>query len=71
LDFQFTDWSKKVSFQTEREVSVPEQNAHGFVIPGILLFASAEEIGDPFLRNVLPFTWAECVLHRLQACRRR
>ena len=56
LDFQFTDWSKKVSFQTEREVSVPEPNAHGFVIPGILLFASAEEIGDPFLRNVLPFT---------------
>jgi len=56
LDFQFTDWSKKVSFQTEREVSMPEPKPDGFVIPGILLFASAEKVDDPFLRNVLPFT---------------
>jgi GWxTD domain-containing protein len=56
LDFQFTDWSKKVSFQTERDVTIPEPNDQGFVIPGILLFANAEEVDDPVLRNLTPFT---------------
>jgi len=56
LDIQFTDWSKKVAFQTQRDVVVPQPDEHGFVIPGILLFTSAEQIDDPFLRNVLPFT---------------
>jgi len=58
LDFQVTDWAKKVSFQTEREVTVPAPNSNGIVIPGILLFSSAEEVQDPFLRSVLPFTMA-------------
>lgn len=56
LDFQLTDWAKKVSFETEREVTVPAPQADGFVIPGILLFSSAEEVRDPFLQSVLPFT---------------
>ena len=58
LDFQVTDWAKKVSFQSEREVTVPTPNANGIVIPGILLFSSAQEVQDPFLRGVLPFTMA-------------
>ena len=58
LDFQVTDWAQKVSFQTEREVTVPAPNSNGIVIPGILLFSSAEEVQDPFLRSVLPFTMA-------------
>jgi GWxTD domain-containing protein len=56
LDFEFTDWSKKVSFETERDVTVPQSNAQGFVIPGILLFSNAQAVDDPFLRNVAPFT---------------
>ncbi len=56
LDFQITDWNKKISFQTEREVTVPAPAKEGFLIPGILLFSKAEEIQDPFLRGVLPFT---------------
>lgn len=56
LDIQFTDWSKKLSFQTEREVMVPEPKPQGFIIPGLLLFSNAEEIDDPFLRNYAPFT---------------
>jgi GWxTD domain-containing protein len=56
LDFQVTDWSKKVSFETDREVTVPELSATSFVIPGILLFSSASAIDDPFLRSVAPFT---------------
>jgi GWxTD domain-containing protein len=56
LDIQVTDWNKKISFQTEREVTVPAPAQSGFLIPGILLFSRAEEVQDPFLRGVLPFT---------------
>jgi GWxTD domain-containing protein len=56
LDIQVTDWNKKISFQTEREVTVPAPAQNGFLIPGILLFSRAEEVQDAFLRGVLPFT---------------
>jgi GWxTD domain-containing protein len=56
LDIQVTDWNKKISFQTEREVTVPAPAQNGFLIPGILLFSRAEEVQDTFLRGVLPFT---------------
>jgi len=56
LDIQVTDWNKKISFQTEREVTVPVPAQNGFLIPGILLFSRAEEVQDSFLRGVLPFT---------------
>lgn len=56
LDFQVTDWNKKISFQTEREVTVPAAAQNGFLIPGILMFSKAEEVPDTFLRGVLPFT---------------
>ena len=56
LDIQFTDWTKKLSFQTEREVTVPEPKSKGFIIPGVLLFSNAEVVDDPFLRNYAPFT---------------
>jgi GWxTD domain-containing protein len=56
LDIQVTDWNKKISFQTEREVTVPAPAQNGFLIPGILLFSKAEEVQDTFLRGVLPFT---------------
>lgn len=57
LAFQFTDWSKNVSYRTEREISIPKVDANQFLIPGILPFASAEEV-DPIAAPVLPFTLA-------------
>jgi GWxTD domain-containing protein len=57
LAFQFTDWSKNVSYQTEREVSIPKTETTQFLVPGILPFASAEEV-DPVAAPVLPFTLA-------------
>jgi GWxTD domain-containing protein len=57
LAFQFTDWNKNVSYRTEREVSIPKIDSAQFQIPGILPFASAEEV-DPVAAPVLPFTLA-------------
>jgi len=57
LAFQFTDWNKNVSYRTEREVAVPKIDATQFQVPGILPFASAEEV-DPVAAPVLPFTLA-------------
>jgi GWxTD domain-containing protein len=57
LAFQFTDWNKSVSFRTEREITVPKSDPSKFQVPGILPFASAEEV-DPVAAPVLPFTLA-------------
>jgi len=57
LAFQFTDWNKNVSYRTEREIVIPKIDATEFQVPGILPFASAEEI-DPVAAPVLPFTLA-------------
>jgi tetratricopeptide (TPR) repeat protein len=57
LAFQFSDWNKNVSYRTEREVSIPKMDVNQFLIPGILPFASAEQV-DPVAAPVLPFTLA-------------
>jgi GWxTD domain-containing protein len=57
LAFQFTDWNKNVSYRTEREIAIPKIDATQFQVPGILPFASAEEV-DPIAAPVLPFTLA-------------
>lgn len=57
LAFQFTDWNKNVSYRTEREIAIPRIDSTQFQIPGILPFASAEEV-DPVAAPVLPFTLA-------------
>jgi GWxTD domain-containing protein len=57
LAFQFTDWNKNVSYRTERETSIPKVDTAQFLIPGILPFASAEQV-DPIAAPVLPFTLA-------------
>jgi len=57
LAFQFTDWNKNVSYRTEREVVIPKIDINQFEVPGILPFASAEEV-DPIAAPVLPFTLA-------------
>jgi GWxTD domain-containing protein len=57
LAFQFTDWNKNVSYRTEREIAIPKTDSNQFQVPGILPFASAEEV-DPIAAPVLPFTLA-------------
>jgi len=57
LAFQFTDWSKNVSYRTEREISIPKVEANQFLVPAILPFASAEQV-DEIAAPVLPFTLA-------------
>jgi GWxTD domain-containing protein len=57
LAFQFTDWNKNVSYRTEREISVPKIDVNQFQIPGILPFATAEQV-EPIAAPVLPFTLA-------------
>jgi GWxTD domain-containing protein len=57
LAFQFTDWNKSVSYRTEREIAIPKTDPSQFQVPGILPFASAEEV-DPIAAQVLPFTLA-------------
>jgi GWxTD domain-containing protein len=57
LAFQFTDWNKNVSYRIEREALIPKIDATQFQVPGILPFASAEQV-DPVAAPVLPFTLA-------------
>jgi GWxTD domain-containing protein len=55
LDFQFTDWSKKAAYRTQRDVSIPAPGSD-LTIPAILPFLSAEEV-DPALSDLTPFTF--------------
>src|SRR6267154_1165110 len=55
LDFQFTDWSKKTSYHTAREVEVPVPAKDRLVVPGVMPFLSAESV-DPGLADLTPFT---------------
>jgi GWxTD domain-containing protein len=57
LAFQFTDWNKNVSYRNERAATIPAVTSNQFVVPGILPFASAEQV-DPVAAPVLPFTLA-------------
>ena len=55
LDFQFTDWSKKATYHTTRQVAVPAATQDGLVVPGVLPFLSADNV-DPGLADLTPFT---------------
>lgn len=55
LDFQFTDWSKKVAFHTAREVVIPAPAKDSLLVPAVLPFLSAEN-ADPGLADLMPFT---------------
>lgn len=55
LDFQLTDWSKKIAFHTARDVMIPAAPKEGLVLPGVLPFMSAEN-ADPALADLLPFS---------------
>jgi GWxTD domain-containing protein len=57
LVFQFTDWTKKASYRTEREVVVPAGEGDKFVIPSILPFRDAEAV-DQSAADVTPFALA-------------
>jgi len=54
LDFQFSDWSKKVTYHTAREVTVPGLERDVLVVPGVLPFLSAESV-DPGVADFTPF----------------
>lgn len=55
LDFQLTDWSKKTTYHTAREVEVPQPAKDGLVLPAVMPFLSAESV-DPGLADLTPFT---------------
>jgi len=55
LSFEFIDWTKKASYEAEREVVIPTPDEKSFVVPAILPFARAEEVADPLLRDLTPF----------------
>jgi len=55
LDFQFTDWSKKATYHTTRQVAVPAPTQDGLVVPSVLPFLSADNV-DPGLADLTPFT---------------
>ena len=55
LVFEFVDWNKKASYETERQVVIPKPDEKLFVVPAILPFVRAEEVPDPVLRDLTPF----------------
>lgn len=57
LEFLFTDWSKKVGFKSEREVTIPGSTPNTFVIPAVLPFSSAESV-DRSQDGLIPFAIA-------------
>jgi len=54
LDFQFTDWTQKASYHTNREVEVPAPPKEGVIVPSVLPFQTAED-AEPGLAEVTPF----------------
>lgn len=57
LVFQLTDWTKKASYRTEREVVIPSGDGDKFVIPGLLPFRQTEPV-EQSVAEVTPFTLA-------------
>lgn len=66
LEFLLTDWTKKVGFKAEREVSIPAATPGTFVVPGILPFSSAESV-NPARDGTIPFALAGVRFTPLQA----
>ena len=56
ISFELTDWYRKASYETSREISVPSLQGEEMLVPGILPFVSAEENADPDLRDLTPFS---------------
>jgi GWxTD domain-containing protein len=54
--FEFVDWSRKASYQGEKELVIPEPGEKSFLVPAILPFLSADAVADPQLRDLTPFT---------------
>ncbi len=50
-----TDWSKKTTYHTAREVEVPAPAKDRLVVPGVMPFLSADSV-DPSLADLTPFT---------------
>jgi GWxTD domain-containing protein len=65
ISFELEDHAGKKSFQTERQVVVPQPEANNFIVPGILPFSSAEEIPDPVIRDLTPFSMGGLRFHPL------
>lgn len=66
LEFLFTDWSKKVGFKSEREVTIPGSAPNTFVIPAVLPFSSAESV-DRAQDGLIPFAIAGLRFKPLEA----
>jgi len=56
ISFELTDWYRKTSYETSREIGIPSLRGEELVVPGILPFVSAEEDADPELRDLTPFS---------------
>jgi GWxTD domain-containing protein len=65
VSFALEDWAGKKSFQTEREVVIPQPDANSFIVPGILPFSGAEEVPDPIVRDLTPFSMGGVRFHPL------
>ena len=56
LEFQFTDWLKKVSYRVRQDVIIPQVPTKGLTVGEIVPFSNAKPIanGDP---NAVPFSF--------------
>lgn len=63
LSFELIDWAKKASFEAERQVTIPATEQDQFVVPEILPFTNAEELPDPAVRDLTPFTMGGVRFH--------
>lgn len=63
LSFELIDWAKKASFEAERQVTIPATEQNQFVVPEILPFTNAEELPDPAVRDLTPFTMGGVRFH--------
>ncbi len=56
ISFELTDWYRKASYETSREITIPSLKAGEILVPALLPFESAEENSDPELRDLTPFS---------------
>jgi GWxTD domain-containing protein len=56
ISFELTDWYRKASYETSREITIPSLKAGEILVPAMLPFESAEENLDPELRDLTPFS---------------
>jgi len=63
IAFSFIDWTRKASYETEREVTIPQPMENSFLVPAILPFVQAEEVPDPVTRDLTPFSMGGVRFH--------